>query len=56
MSVNAAASFSLFLPRKVGNMDCTFCLDCVKACPHDNIGILAIAPGRDLVNDPFVPR
>jgi hypothetical protein len=33
-------------------MDCTFCLDCVKACPHDNIGILAIAPGRDLVNDP----
>lgn len=42
----------LFLPRKVGNMDCTFCLDCVKACPHDNIGILAIAPARDLVNDP----
>jgi hypothetical protein len=42
----------LFLPRKVGNMDCTFCLDCVKACPHDNIGILAIAPGRALVNDP----
>jgi hypothetical protein len=42
----------LFLPRKVGNMDCTFCLDCVKACPHDNIGILALAHGRDLVNDP----
>jgi cytochrome c oxidase assembly factor CtaG len=42
----------LFVPRKVGNMDCTFCLDCVKACPHDNIGILAIAPGRDLVNHP----
>jgi hypothetical protein len=33
-------------------MDCTFCLDCVKACPHDNIGILAIAPGRDLLRDP----
>jgi cytochrome c oxidase assembly factor CtaG/ferredoxin len=42
----------LFLPRKVGNMDCTFCLDCVKACPHDNIGILALAPGRDLARDP----
>ncbi len=41
----------LFLPQKVGNMDCTFCLDCVKACPHDNIGILAIDPGRDLVKD-----
>jgi cytochrome c oxidase assembly factor CtaG len=42
----------LFLPRKVGSMDCTFCLDCVKACPHDNIGILPTAPGRDLVRDP----
>jgi hypothetical protein len=34
-------------------MDCTFCLDCVKACPQDNIGILAAAPGRDLTRDPF---
>ena len=43
----------LFLPRKAGNMDCTFCLDCVKACPHDNVGILAIAPGRELARDPI---
>jgi len=42
----------LFQPRKSGNMDCTFCLDCVKACPHDNIGILAAAPGLDLIADP----
>jgi cytochrome c oxidase assembly factor CtaG/polyferredoxin len=42
----------LFLPRKAGNMDCTFCLDCVKACPHDNVGILAVAPGRELWRDP----
>jgi cytochrome c oxidase assembly factor CtaG len=41
----------LFLPRKVGNLDCTFCLDCVHACPHDNIGLLAVAPGADLVHD-----
>ena len=27
----------LYLPAKVGNIDCTFCLDCVQACPHDNI-------------------
>lgn len=38
----------LFLPRKQGNMDCTFCLDCVKACPRDNVGILAVTPGADL--------
>lgn len=42
----------LFIPKKVGNMDCTLCMDCVKACPHDNIVIIAGAPGRDLLVDP----
>src|SRR5262249_43033435 len=41
----------LFLPRTAGNMDCTACLDCVHACPHDNVGLLAQAPGADLWND-----
>jgi cytochrome c oxidase assembly factor CtaG len=41
----------LFLPRKAGNMDCTACLDCVHACPHDNVGLLAQTPGADLWND-----
>jgi cytochrome c oxidase assembly factor CtaG/polyferredoxin len=40
-------------PRKGGNMDCTFCLDCVHACPHDNIGILARPPAKELWHDPF---
>jgi len=44
----------LFQPRKQGNMDCTFCLDCVKACPHENVGLIAVAPGRDLIAD--LPR
>ena len=44
----------LFQPRKAGNMDCTFCLDCIKACPHDNVGILAVRPGGDLIDD--LPR
>ncbi len=42
----------LFIPTKVGNMDCTLCMDCVKACPHDNIGLFAQAPGSDLLRDP----
>jgi hypothetical protein len=42
----------LFQPRKAGNMDCTFCLDCIHACPHDNIGIPARPPGSDLWHDP----
>jgi len=34
----------LFQPRKVGNLDCTFCLDCVQACPYDNVGVLVRNP------------
>jgi len=41
---------ALFQPRKVGNMDCTFCLDCVHACPHDNVGISSRLPGMELVS------
>jgi cytochrome c oxidase assembly factor CtaG/polyferredoxin len=41
----------LHLPRKSGNLDCTFCLDCVRACPHENIGIMAVAPGMTLIRD-----
>jgi hypothetical protein len=42
---------NLYLPRKAGNLDCTFCLDCVHVCPHENIGILAVVPGCDLGNN-----
>jgi len=30
-------------------MDCTFCLDCVHACPHENVSLLASFPGSQLV-------
>ncbi len=53
-AAHRGCELDLFLPRKVGNLDCTFCLDCVQACPHDNIGILATVPGADLIRD--VPR
>jgi cytochrome c oxidase assembly factor CtaG/polyferredoxin len=39
----------LFVPRKTGNMDCTFCLDCVHACPHENVSLIASTPGTQLV-------
>ncbi|MBS1841683.1 MAG: FesM [Acidobacteria bacterium] len=44
---------ALYLPRKVGNMDCTFCLDCVHACPHDNIGVVGRMPASELMADPL---
>jgi ferredoxin len=43
----------LYVPQKVGNLDCTLCMDCVKACPHDNIAITAQTPVRDLLRDPI---
>jgi polyferredoxin len=46
--VQRGCELDLFQPRKVGNLDCTFCMDCVYACPHDNIGILARVPGEEL--------
>jgi ferredoxin len=46
--VQRGCELDLFQPRKVGNLDCTFCMDCVHACPHDNIGILARVPGEEL--------
>jgi cytochrome c oxidase assembly factor CtaG/ferredoxin len=41
----------LFQPKKLGNFDCTFCLDCVQACPQQNIGILRVFPGENLRED-----
>jgi cytochrome c oxidase assembly factor CtaG len=47
----AGCEMGLHLPVKQGNMDCTMCLSCVRACPHENIGLFFGAPGRDLVQD-----
>jgi polyferredoxin len=38
----------LFLPSKVGTLDCTLCLDCVHACPHDNIALTSRLPASEL--------
>ena len=41
---------ALFQPRKAGNLDCTFCLDCVYACPQQNVGLIATVPGLTLLD------
>ncbi len=51
--IQRGCELALFQPRKVGNMDCTFCLDCVHACPHHNIGILSRVPAAELMVDPL---
>ncbi len=49
--VSRGCELALFQPRKAGNLDCTFCLDCIHACPHDNVGILPSAPVANLTQN-----
>jgi len=48
--VRRGCELALFLPAKTGNLDCTFCLDCVHACPHDNVAIATRVPGLELID------
>jgi polyferredoxin len=47
--VQRGCELGLFLPVKVGNLDCTMCLDCVHACPHDNIALSTRLPGAEIL-------
>lgn len=46
----------LFVPTITSNMDCTLCLNCVRACPYDNVALTVRAPGRELHHDPWARR
>jgi polyferredoxin len=48
--VQRGCELGLFLPSKVGNLDCTLCLDCVHACPHDNIALAVRVPGVEVLD------
>jgi ferredoxin len=47
--VQRGCELGLFLPLKVGNIDCTMCLDCVHACPNDNIALVTRVPAAELL-------
>lgn len=51
--IQRGCELALFQPLKAGNMDCTFCLDCVQACPHDNVGIVSRLPASELMTSPM---
>ena len=46
----------LFVPQIRSNLDCTLCLDCARACPHDNVALAVRVPGRELVQPDAWPR
>lgn len=47
--VQRGCELRLFVPRKSGNLDCTFCLDCIHACPHQNVGLISISPASQFI-------
>jgi len=46
----------LFVPQIKTNLDCTLCLDCVRACPHDNVALTTRTPGRELFQPDSWPK
>lgn len=46
----------LFVPTIVSNMDCTYCFNCVRACPYDNVALRLRTPGGELTRTPWARR
>jgi polyferredoxin len=46
----------LFVPTMQSNLDCTLCLDCVKACPYDNVALVTRPPGDELFRQAWPNR
>jgi polyferredoxin len=46
----------LYVPRIQSNLDCTLCLDCVKACPYDNVALVTRPPGDELLRQTWPHR
>lgn len=46
----------LFVPQIQSNMDCVLCLDCARACPHENVGLMTRKPGAELLRPSAWPQ
>lgn len=46
----------LFVPTIQSNLNCTLCLDCVKACPYDNVALTVRPPGDELFHQTWRNR
>ncbi len=46
--IQQGCQLELYVPRIQSNLDCTLCLDCAKACPHDNVALVRRPPGDEL--------
>ena len=54
--VQQGCQLELFVPAMRGNMNCTLCLDCAKACPYDNVALAVRPPGDELFRQTWPRR
>jgi polyferredoxin len=47
----AGCETNLFVPSIQSNEDCTLCLNCLRACPYDNVALVARNPLREAIAD-----
>lgn len=47
---------NLFVPTMTSSMDCTACMNCVRACPYDNVALRVRSPARELRRDVWRKR
>ncbi len=45
----AGCEHGLFVPMMATSMDCTLCLNCLHACPNDNVALVLRAPAVRLI-------
>ncbi len=48
--VQQGCQLELYVPTIQSNLNCTLCMDCVRACPHDNVALVTRASGRELLD------
>ena len=46
----------LFVPTMQSNMDCTYCFNCVRACPYDNVALTVRNPSWEWTRQPWLKR
>ncbi len=46
--VQQGCQLELYVPTLNSNLNCTLCLDCAKACPHENVALVTRPPGDEL--------
>lgn len=54
--IQQGCQLELYVPQLKSNMDCTLCLDCAKACPHDNVALVSRPAGDELFRQSWPNR